>query len=969
VTRLTANGLHGDTCGCCTGTETRTPADVANPPGLSEIRYRIGTWASFRESLLSRFTTTRTAAGDALDPRAGQNFAASLADAWAVVGDILTFYQERVANESYLRTATERRSVLELARMIGYELRPGVAAETWLAFTIDPPAAPLPPGPATVASFPMPTRRDAVLDVGLKVQSLPGPGEQPQTFETIEQINGWPEWNAAPLRARRPQAVTAASRVFYVKGKIPIVAGDLILILINHNPGVIHEVEDVVYDEATQQTVITVEGTHPADTKLWPIYEELVNSPLSLQKFQLTSTVVGNQIILKNGTIERAWRTEDLVAAAAYQGWDVDELEEEIYRYAQRARNTGVAILRFRQRAAIFGHNAPTFDSIFTVQSLQALQGLQSVQFDQPPPVQFSEQAIEFNAQVQQQITPEQLNQQIQQQILKIQQQSQITWVDELFISDQPAAATASIDLDTRYPDIAVGSRVILQALARDPDPSDNDEPPTIAAHDYKVKGTKEVSRAEFRISAKVTRLKLDSKTDWHKMPVRRTNVHCQSEAMAIGTEPYDPTLVDPVTSVPRHGLILDGVYLRLKAKQHVIVTGVRTDLGGETSSEVAELREVRIQGGLTLLLFEKPLAFAYVWSTVTVNANVARATHGDSTSEVLGSGNAGTPYQNFTLRQKPVTFVSAPEKPGGAESSLRVFVNDVRWHEVPTLYGRGPADRIFATRRQDDGTSVIWFGDGITGARVPSGEENVRSEYRKGIGLQGLVRANALSLLMSRPLGVRGVTNPLAATDAADPEPRDEARRNAPLQVMTLDRAVSLRDFEDFARGFAGVAKSLATRFNDREKPGVFVSVAGPNGAVFTKTADLAKALRTFGDPFVPIVVRPYNSVPFRIEANVKLHPDHVEKVVREAIDAALHERYSFEAQSFGQPVYISEAIAIIQRVPGVVSTTVILRDAANASVEAIPARVPFGDITDATPGADLLTLDPRPVTLTVTA
>ena len=50
------------------------------------------------------------------------------------VADVLTFYQERIANEGYLRTATERRSVLELAREIGYELSPGVAAGTELAF-------------------------------------------------------------------------------------------------------------------------------------------------------------------------------------------------------------------------------------------------------------------------------------------------------------------------------------------------------------------------------------------------------------------------------------------------------------------------------------------------------------------------------------------------------------------------------------------------------------------------------------------------------------------------------------------------------------------------------------------------------------------------------------------------------------------------------------------------------------------
>ena len=62
--------------------------------------------------------------------------------------DILTFYQERIANEAYLRTATERVSIGELAKLIGYKLRPGLAASVALAFTIDAPLATL-PGPNT----------------------------------------------------------------------------------------------------------------------------------------------------------------------------------------------------------------------------------------------------------------------------------------------------------------------------------------------------------------------------------------------------------------------------------------------------------------------------------------------------------------------------------------------------------------------------------------------------------------------------------------------------------------------------------------------------------------------------------------------------------------------------------------------------------------------------------------------------
>src|SRR6185295_6720744 len=115
-------------------------------------------------------------------------------------------------------------------------------------------------------------------------------------------------------------------------------------------------------------------------------------------------------------------------------------------------------------------------------------------------------------------------------------------------------------------------------------------------------------------------------------------------------------------------------------------------------------------------------------------------------------------------------------------------------------------------TRIADDGTVTVQFGDGITGARVPTGTENVSAKYRVGIGLEGMLAANQLNLLMSRPLGLKEVTNPTPPTGAEDPEKLDQARENAPLTVLTLERIVSLPDFEDFSRAFGGIGKAQAT-------------------------------------------------------------------------------------------------------------------------------------------------------------
>ena len=71
-------------------------------------------------------------------------------DLFAYMGDILSYYQDRIASESFLDTAVERRSVLKLLRLIGYELAPPVAASAELTLVFNPPA----PGQPTVVTVP-----------------------------------------------------------------------------------------------------------------------------------------------------------------------------------------------------------------------------------------------------------------------------------------------------------------------------------------------------------------------------------------------------------------------------------------------------------------------------------------------------------------------------------------------------------------------------------------------------------------------------------------------------------------------------------------------------------------------------------------------------------------------------------------------------------------------------------------------
>jgi predicted phage baseplate assembly protein len=354
------------------------------------------------------------------------------------------------------------------------------------------------------------------------------------------------------------------------------------------------------------------------------------------------------------------------------------------------------------------------------------------------------------------------------------------------------------------------------------------------------------------------------------------------------------------------------------------------------------------------------PLALAYDRASSSVAANVALATHGEGVAETLGSGNAAAEWPRFSLRQPPLTYVPEPSAPGGVASTLEVRVGELKWHEVPTLYGSRPHERVYTTRRQDDGTTLVQFGDGRTGARLPTGRENVRSTYRKGIGVDGNVRAGQLSLLMTRALGLRSVVNPIAATGGQEPQEMADARENAPLTLLTLDRVVSLRDYRDFARGYAGVGKAHAVWTWDAGTRGVHLTVAGVDGADVlagssTQTG-LLSALAQFGDAGVPARVVSYGRAPFHLQAVVHCDPDYLPAAVKTAVEAALAARFGFAAQGFGERVALSQVEAVIQGVPRVVwvEVTALHRDDAPAT------REPWLAAAAPETGADANTLDP---------
>lgn len=878
----------GSDCGCCDDDSHGLPL-VVNRPGLSAIAYRVGTHADFKRAMLAGLSDAERPQLAQLRTRDDDDFSIALLDAWATVSDVLTFYQERIANESYLRTATERLSVIELARLIGFKPRPGVAASTALAFTME-----------EGAGAPDQAVKQTLVPRGTQVQSIPGPGQQAQIFETIEDITARLEWNAMKPRRREAGGLQLMLGIAYLDGTAAnLKPGDTIAFISElrlYGPAgavVVRRISTVRLDHDENRTRITfdpyagADATQPFRCFVFRLRAALFGynapDPRSLHadiRTAYKTDISGDEWVFKiTGNVIELDSTYPQIVA---QSWLL--LAGDLYRV------TAVAEA---------GKTAFTINGKTTQLTLDSSTGLAS----------FTGAA--YRAAV-------------------VFAQS-----EELAFTDRPIDGAV------------MGGEIALDRAVTAPD----------TGRALFVRG----KRARVRVVAASLALFPDDQSSPKilKIDQRLTLMGPPTRANPNAVESDWPMRDD------------DGVVGMVKAVD-VALAPVPAGKDDEIVAERVLVKDATLADSThTRLVLRTPLMNAYDGWSVEVLGNVAEATHGASVGEILGSGNAAESFQEFTLKQAPLTYVSSAS-PSGADSTLEVRVSDVLWREVPALYGRGPQERVYTTRLRDDGKAVIEFGDGRAGARLPSGQDNVRGNYRKGIGLGGLVSAGQLTTLLSRPLGVKSVVNPEQASGAGDPQTLDDARLDTPVGVLTLDRAVSLRDYEDFARGFAGVAKALATWSWDGQVRRVFVTVAGADGAVVPQGSTLhdrlSAALGAAGDPFVSVDVKSYRKAYFQVALRVKVGDRLADKVLAD-VEAALRGAFGFAARGFGQTVTMSEVIAIAQNVPDVVAVDLDrlyrIVPPADAMVvhprlpAALPSLGPDGEMM----AAELLTLDPGPL------
>lgn len=828
--------------GCCAAPARPPAAPVVpfNAPGLAAIAYRIGTFATFRREMLDAVADSHL-----IDPLVNPFLAAgwhegadgdyqtAFVELWAYLADVLTFYQERIANEAYLGTAAQRDSLLRLAALTDYVPNPGAAASALAAFTV---------GKGKTVAVP------ASFRIGAKAEGA----SPPPVFETTSGLMATDALNAIP--------VSSVARVdqFGVNRTVATAAGADSAVRTIVLQGVANRI-------VTGDDVLIVEHEAASDEIATPRH--------------VTSSVVDD----KAKTTTLTW---------------IEPL------HASYKTDVPVKLYAFRVAAGVFGNNAPAWASLSPALNAEATYG-------SSPPVHIVGPYV--NEKWDDTATADN------------------NW-PYLPIPDASNGITAnahSVWLDATYPNASGSGGTPSWAVLK-----------TDSMTSVHVTDARTVVANAYTLTAKVTLLTLTESITGRKYPIRATTVLAAPEALTLQND------LPIGSNVSGNTLLLAGLYPQLRAGQPVVLQGTRADTQAVATEAVTILGAPQLDpvGGLTTVTLASGLANTYLRAGAVLLANVVAATQGQTVKdEVLGSGD-GSANQTFGLKKKPVTFVPATgftEK--AVTSTLHVRVGGVEWGEAPSLLEAAPNAQAFTTSTDDSGATAVVFGDGINGARPPTGKDNVHARYRWGMGAYGNVAPQKIAQLLDALPGLQKVTNPQPSFGGADPETIAKIRTNAPDHVRSFGRAVSIADYAALARSYPGIEKASASWIRRDAQlvaipnPYVQLTVATSDGIPLLQQPVLKRNLRAYldahRDPNVTLRVADFTPVYVDVALTVDVSDQYGRGATLSAVQAALAPGanpdgslgfFAFDRFVFGESVPLSAVYAAAQRVAGVRDVTI---------------------------------------------
>jgi hypothetical protein len=780
------------------------------------------------------------------------------------------------------------------------------------------------------------------IEPGIQVQSIPLPGELPQVFETVTSLDARPAWNAFGAKLTRAQSISAGKRTLTLGGAgLNLPMGTRLLVMYGPVPAKhweIVEVENVSEDYERKTTTFSLaQPMHGPSSAIAAGYPKIYTFTVEARVFGANAPDWWSLPSASKRAVLGLTDQAPIPAENRAQWPNFSIHLPALYGSRFAGRHT---ILAGASSNVVLNDLYESFDDGEAQANVMAL--------EMAP--------MESEAMAMQSASP----------FAGFQSQLVAALFDSIVTADM---RTSTLSLDQEYKAILGGSLIYL------------DDPAGKVV--LEVNGAETISRSAFALSGKSTVITADSSAlAPFRTAVRSLTVLGGSRELMLAEE-LDPTPLQGLTARlplrlrdPARGDNFGPALPALEVGRALTLEGLDEATGVPITPQLLTIKAFAMHAteAAWSVQFDQAIAVPVHRASALFRGNVVLATHGQSRVQVLGHGDARRRWAEMALSAGPLTYVSSATDPRGVASTLEVSVDGMRWQGIDTFYGRGPSDEVFTVRHRDSGEVIVRTGDGRTGSRLPTGMNNVKAKFRTGIGAPGNLAPSRLTSLMTRPLGLQGVHQPLPASGGEDPETRDLARTNAPLTVKTFERLVSLADYTDFARCYAGIGKAQAAWAKLGLAQGIMLSVTDALGNGVPSDSPLGEnfrgALARYRDPSVPVAIFDAGVVPFAVEAKLFFDERFDAAAVVAAARAALEARYAFASMQLGEAVAASAVITLLQGVSGVIGVDLdrLYRPGLEAPVKRarLPARRGHVARDGTAHPAELLVLDAARVLIT---
>jgi hypothetical protein len=309
--------------------------------------------------------------------------------------------------------------------------------------------------------------------------------------------------------------------------------------------------------------------------------------------------------------------------------------------------------------------------------------------------------------------------------------------------------------------------------------------------------------------------------------------------------------------------------------------------------------------------------------------------------NEILGSGRGQRTRQQFVLKNKPLTYLPGDQNADGPCSTLAVFVNGTRYQEVPSFFGRGPQERVYIVRHDAEQNTTVTFGDGVRGARLPTGVDNVIATYRHGAG-EAAPPAGGMTQLVGGPRELVGIHSPIRMLAGKDPTGPKDLVASAKTRALMLGRAVSALDFAAVAVTQPGAVRASAefAWLSQRGTAGVLIRYIGDTDASL-----IEQALRTVAEPTVALQAERATAIAARWIATVEIDPrrlpDPIAAEVVRCLRDEVHGVLALANVPIGQALAASRIYDAMMSVEGVVGVSAACLERSHADGSVITTSV----------------------------